>query len=96
MNIGKSIKLCRENRQLSQKELAEKSDISKAHISLIENGKRDPSFTTIEAIAEVLDIPASIIVFLAAEGEELAGDLDENDVNRLSELLIKLIENSFE
>ena len=58
-------------RQLSQTELASLADISVSYLSLIERDKRDPNFSTVERIAQALEVPLSILVFLAMDGSEL-------------------------
>lgn len=73
MNLGRAIKLCRIQRNLKQSELAEKAGISVAYLSLLEQGKRDPNFSKLEQIADTLNVPLSILVFLAADDEELSG-----------------------
>lgn len=71
MNIGNAIKMCRTARQLSQSELAERAQLSVSYLSLLERGKRDPVLSTVVAIAKALDVPLSILVFLAASDGEL-------------------------
>ena len=71
MKIGRAIKLCRMQRQLSQTELASLADISVSYLSLIERDQRDPNFSTVELIAQALEVPLSILVFLAMDGSEL-------------------------
>lgn len=71
MNIGKAIKLCRTQKSMRQSELAVLADISVAYLSLIEQGKRDPNFSVLKAISQGLDIPLSILVFLATDNSEL-------------------------
>lgn len=71
MNIGKAIKLCRINKNLKQRELAELAGISVSYISLLEINKRDPSFSLVQRIAVALEIPTIVIVGLAAEEDEL-------------------------
>jgi transcriptional regulator with XRE-family HTH domain len=90
MNLGKAIKLCRTQREFTQAELADRACISKSYLSLIERGKRDPSFSTFQDIAAALEIPESILVFLAADSagiEALNPDLAE----KLSHTTLKLI-----
>ena len=70
MNIGKAIKLCRTQRGLSQVELAEKIGISVSYLSLVENGKRDIKISTLANIADTLQVPLPIIVFLSADEKE--------------------------
>ena len=71
MNIGKAIKLCRVQKSMRQSELAESAEISVAYLSLIENDKRDPNFSVLQAISRSLDVPLSILVFLATDNSEL-------------------------
>jgi transcriptional regulator with XRE-family HTH domain len=71
MNIGKAIKLCRVQKGMRQSELAESAEISVAYLSLIENDKRDPNFSVLQAISRSLDVPLSILVFLATDNSEL-------------------------
>ena len=71
MDVGSAIKLCREKRKMSQKDLAEKSGVSVSHLCLIEKSKREASLSTLESLADALNIPASIIILVATEKEEL-------------------------
>ncbi len=56
MNIGEQIKKTRTAKNLSQKEVALALEMDQAQFSRIENGKTDPSFSTIEKIAQALGI----------------------------------------
>lgn len=91
MNLGESIKYCRSVRKLTQKELAEKSGVSKSYICLIENGERDASISVLNSIAEALSIPTAIMVFIASEGKELDGDISDKNIERLNKLVKELI-----
>jgi len=71
MNIGKAIKLCRIQKNMRQSELADLAKISISYLSLIEQGKRDPNFSVLQEISQGLDIPMSILVFLATDNSEL-------------------------
>lgn len=73
MNLGKAIKLCRVQKQLSQAELATMAGISVSYLSLLEKNKRDPNISTVEKLASALEIPLSILVYLAMDGTELKG-----------------------
>jgi len=75
--MGRAIKLCRSQRGMTQSELARRSSISLAYVSLIEQNKRDPTTSVSEAIARGLDMPLSILVFLASDKRELVGLSDE-------------------
>ncbi|BCH29143.1 transcriptional regulator [Mesorhizobium sp. L-8-10] len=50
------VRVWREYRKLSARELAEKAEISAAYLSQIESGARDGSFETIKKVAAALDI----------------------------------------
>lgn len=90
MNLGRSIKLCRTNRGLSQEELAAKVRLSVSYISLIEKGKRDPPISTVGEIAAALGVPISLLTFLAAEPGELKG-VPEEVRDKLAGIAFKLL-----
>lgn len=95
MNLGKAIKLCRTQRNLTQSDLAERARISVPYLSLLENGKRDPNLSTIENIASALNVPMSILLFLAADNTELDG-ISPDLAGRLSYTALRLISSSNE
>ena len=69
MNLGKAIRLCRTQKDMSLDDLSAKAKISISYLSLLERGKRDPNFSTLESIALGLEIPVSILIFLAKKDE---------------------------
>lgn len=91
MHLGNAIKLLRTRRGLLQSELATKAGISVSYLSLLERGKRDPNFSTVEQIASGLDVPLSVLVFLAADREELEG-LSPELQEKLSYTAFRLID----
>ena len=93
MNLGQAIKRCRKLRGLNQAELAEKSNISVSYLSLLERDKRDPTFSTIESIANALNVPVSILIFLGTSGEEI-DELSPELREKLSYLAFRLIDAS--
>lgn len=54
MDVGKNIQRLREQRGISQKELAEKSGLSQSMLSQIEKGTKNPSLQAGKYIAETL------------------------------------------
>jgi transcriptional regulator with XRE-family HTH domain len=90
MNLGRSIKLCRTNRGLSQDDLARKVGLSASYISLIEKGDRDPAMSTAEKISTALGVPMSLLTFLAAEPGELKG-VPEEVRDKLAGIAFKLL-----
>jgi len=83
VGIGKAIRMCRIQRELSQQELANKAGISIAYLSLIERNKRDPVLSTVESIASALSVPLVALVFLAAD-ETNQGQLGNELCEKLS------------
>lgn len=61
-NIGIRIKSERLRRGLSQEELAEKCEISRNAISLIETGKMNPTIIRVLDIAQVLGVDINSLV----------------------------------
>ena len=60
--FGKTLKVERIKRELSQEQLAELLGVSMRTISLIENGKQHPKFYLVVNIAKVLDIDISVFI----------------------------------
>jgi len=61
-NLGKVIREKRQYLKFSQDKLSKKAYITRTYLSLIENGKRFPSWETLEKIANLLSTePSSII-----------------------------------
>jgi len=54
--LGKRLAFFRKLRDMTQAELAEKVGLSSNFIALIENGRRAPSFETLERLMEVLKV----------------------------------------
>lgn len=93
MNLGTAIKTCRTLRGMTQSKLAELSDVSVSHLCLIEKNKRDPSIATVEAISKALDTPLSVLVFIAAEKEEIS-ELDQGQLDALSTGILELMDGT--
>lgn len=93
MNIGKAIKLCRIQKGMRQFELAALANISVAYLSLIEQGKRDPNFSVLQSISRGLDVPLSILVFLATDNSELK-EMSPELFEKLSVTALELVKAS--
>ena len=73
MRIGKGIRLARAASKITLRDLAARTGISTSHLSLIEANKRDPSLDLLAKIANGLNVPPTILVFLGSESGELNG-----------------------
>lgn len=62
INVGKMIATIRTQRGLSQQQLADKMNLSKQAISNYERGVREPDYVTLEALADVLNVPMGMLI----------------------------------
>lgn len=58
--IGQRIKAIREEKELSQKDIAYAADLDRSYIASVENGKRNISIVNIEKIAHALKVSVSV------------------------------------
>lgn len=65
--FGKVLKELRREAELSQDALAEKADLERTFISFLERGERQPTISTIIALAAALSVAADEIVRLTVE-----------------------------
>lgn len=93
MNLGTAIRTCRKLRGLTQSKLAELSNVSVSHLCLIEKNKRDPSIATVESISKALKTPLSVLVFLAAEKEDVP-ELKQDQLDALSTGILELMDGT--
>ena len=61
-DIGKTIQTLREQRGLSQKELAKRVGVSTGAIGNYEAGLRRPKFEVLEAFADVFNVPMGVLL----------------------------------
>lgn len=55
-SFGKNLRRFRETKGLTTREFADMAEIAYSQVWVLENGKGNPSLTTIVAIAKVLDV----------------------------------------
>ena len=83
--FGTNLRHHRKAKHLTQAELAEKVSLSTEMISKIERGAASPSFTTIEKLSEILEVPE--VVFF---GVGLIVTTDSERTRVLSKIQTKL------
>ena len=54
--IGSNVRKCRLAAKVSQEELAARMDVDQAYVSRLEAGQKNPTATTIQQVAEALDV----------------------------------------
>ena len=68
--VGRIIRKYRENAQLSQEELAERSGLHRTYISLVERGRRNITVDALNQIAEALEVYPSRLMSEAEKEPE--------------------------
>jgi transcriptional regulator with XRE-family HTH domain len=92
MDYGKAIKIIRNSRGLSQKDLADRIKLAPSYISRIEAGERKPTIETLEKIAKKLGVPVYLIVLMSSDKTDLKG-LPSDLINKLGQNLLNIILN---
>ena len=90
MLIGTRLRQLREQKQMSQGDIEERTGLLRCYVSRVENGHTVPSLETLERFAGVLDVPLYQLFFSGEEApptpsltprktlEEISGDNGEN------------------
>ena len=71
MNLGTIIKELRKEAGLSQKDLAQACGLTQSYLSQIEQNKKEPQISSLRKIAEQLELPFPVLLFLALEDEDI-------------------------
>lgn len=74
--IGKAIRTLRATRGMTQKELAERAEITASFLSLVESDRRSISLKVIDRVASALDVTSDVLIW---EAVELPENLSEDD-----------------
>lgn len=67
--LGEAIRVLRRKRKLSQEALAPRAGITPGTLSLIERGEANPTWGTVQGIAEALGVPVSALAKAAEKLE---------------------------
>lgn len=85
--IGQRIKTMRLSRGMTQADLAKALDQSQASITMYETGKREPDFETLEALADIFNVP--LVSFVDGGGVVFVGLPEEHAQTEDLRLLVQ-------
>lgn len=89
LTTSKLIKIARTNKDLSQDDVATKLNVSKNYISLIENGKKDPSLKFLKDLAKILDIPVLLLIWEKMDLPAGKTSAEKNIISQLEKMINK-------
>lgn len=98
MKIGSIIKTERKKKGLIQNQLATQCNITTTYLSLIENDKKEPTISLLRTIAENLNLPLPILLFMSLDNEDIPESKKEffNIVKpSIDSMLQNLIEDAY-
>lgn len=75
-NFNENLRIARERKGISQKDMAESIGVAKSTYSLYESGNREPGVPTIKKIADVLNVSADELLGINIESNILAAHFD--------------------
>jgi transcriptional regulator with XRE-family HTH domain len=89
MSIGSTLKLLRVASDLKQISLAKDLDVTANYLSLVENGKKEPSLTFLKKFSQRLNIPLGYFLWIALEDISLPEEFDLKD--KMDRLLVSIL-----
>lgn len=78
-NFHENLRIAREQRGLTQKEVAESIGVAKSTYSLYESGNREPNVQTIKKIADLLKTSADKLLGLEESNQTIAAHFDGSE-----------------
>jgi len=91
MTIGEAIKIVRTRRGLKQGELAARSEVSQSLVSLVENGRRQPSMDLVQRFCHAMHIPMQLVVLMGCSPKP-GMERYEEQLSRISLAMLELLE----
>ena len=77
--FNENLRIARERKGISQKDMAECIGVAKSTYSLYESGNREPGVPTIKKIADVLNVSADELLGINIETTTLAAHFDGSE-----------------
>lgn len=89
-NIGSTLRLLRVASNLRQASLAKDLDVTSNYLSLVENGKKEPSLTFLKKFSRRLDAPLGYLLWIALEDKDRPEEFDLKE--KMDRLLTAILE----
>lgn len=77
--FNENLKMARENKNMTQKEVADSIGVAKSTYSLYESGNREPNVQTIKKIADTLNVSADDLLGLNEQPTTMAAHFDGDE-----------------
>ena len=77
--FNENLKIAREKKNMTQKEVADSIGVAKSTYSLYESGNREPNVQTIKKIADTLNVSADDLLGLNEQPVTMAAHFDGNE-----------------
>jgi len=90
LDYARVFRITRVAKKLSQKDLADRLEVSPSYVSLLESGERTPSTAVLENLSKALGIPMSLLMLLAAGKSQLRG-LSEEEAQVVGKTLLRFL-----
>lgn len=93
MEIGNTIRTLRTAAGFSQKDFANRLEMSSSYLSLLESGQREPSVSILRQVSRVLKVPISVLLY---EGQVSLPGLTEDQQRqfvRVQELSLEILKD---
>ncbi len=85
--FGERLKILRINRKMSQKELAERLNITKSVISFYESGERMPSYEILIKISDIFHVSTDYLLGLGKKRTVDVSELSESNIALVVEII---------
>ncbi|WP_075780204.1 helix-turn-helix domain-containing protein [Marinitoga sp. 1137] len=85
MNFSERLKQLREEKGISQRQLARDLNFSSAAVSLYESGQREPTLTALEKLAKYFNVSLDYLIGLTDKDNELP-DFVKEQITKIDEL----------
>ncbi|MEG0471307.1 MAG: helix-turn-helix transcriptional regulator [Solibacillus sp.] len=90
----KKIKTLRNNRDLTQSQLADKIEVARTTYAMYEQGKREPDFETLKRLADFFNVSTDYLLDSEDRKEKHLTNKDERDIAKRLESFKDDLENS--